>query len=77
MIKKIRTIRYFMNEFVIFNIYILELINDRIEMIKIIAEIHLVCNLKIQFLIDVDVLNSEKMNISFHNHSLTIDEEDE
>ena len=76
-IRKIRTIRYFTNEFVIFNIYIFELINDKIEMIEIIAEIHLVYNLKIKLLIDVDVLDSEKMNISFHNHFLIINNEDE
>ena len=77
MIRKIRTIKYFTNEFVILNIYISELINDRIEMIEIIMKIHLVCNLKVKLLVDVNVLNSEEMNISFCNHSLIIDEEDE
>ena len=31
MIRKIKTIRYLMNEFIIFNIYISELINNEIE----------------------------------------------
>ena len=74
-IKKIETIRYFMNEFVILNIYISELINSKIEMIEIIAKIHLVCNLKIKLLIDIDILNSEEMNISFCNHFLIINNE--
>ena len=77
MIRKIETIRYLMNEFVILNIYIFELINDKIEMIEIIAEVHLVCNFKIKLLIDINVLDSEKMNISFCNHSLIIDSENE
>ena len=77
MIRKIEMIRYFMNEFVIFNIYISELINSKIEMIEIIAEVYLVCNLKVKLFVDVDVLDSEKMNISFHNHSLIISNEDE
>ena len=76
MIKEIETIKYFMNEFIIFNIYISELINNKIEMIEIITKIHLVCNFKIKLLIDVDVLDSEKMNISFHNCSLIINNED-
>ena len=72
MIRKIETIRYVTNEFIILNIYIFKLINDKIEMIKIIAEIHLVHNLKIKLLVDIDVLNSEEMNISFCNCSLII-----
>ena len=76
-VREIETIRYLMNEFVILNIYIFKLINSRIEMIKIIAEVHLVCNLKIKLLIDIDVLNSEEMNISFHNHSLIINSKNE
>ena len=76
-VKKIKTIRYFINEFVILNIYISELINSKIEMIEIIAEIHLVHNLKIKFLIDINILNSEEMNISFCNHSLIINSENE
>ena len=76
MIRKIEMIRYFTDEFVILNIYIFELINSEIEMIEIIAEIHLICNLKIKLLVDIDILDSEEINISFHNHSLIIDEED-
>ena len=77
MIRKIEIIRYFINEFVILNIYISELINSKIEMIEIIAEVHLVHNLKVKLLVDVDVLDSEKMNISFHNHFLIINSKDE
>ena len=77
MIREIETIRYLMNEFVMFNIYISELINNKIEMIKIIVKVHLVHNLKIKFLIDVDILDSEEMNISFCNHFLIINSEDE
>ena len=66
-----------MNEFVILNIYISELINDKIKMIEIITEVHLVCNLKIKLLVNVDVLDSEEMNISFCNHFLIINSKDE
>ena len=65
MIKEIKIIRYLINEFIIFNIYISELINNRIKMIKIITKIHLIYNLKVKLLINVDILDSEKMNISF------------
>jgi len=77
MIREIETIRYLMNEFIILNIYISELINSKIEMIEIIVKVHLICNLKVKLLIDVDVLNSEKINISFRNHFLIINSEDE
>ena len=76
-VREIETIRYLMNEFVILNIYISELIKNKIEMIEIIMKIHLVCNLKIKFLIDINVLDSEEMNISFHNYSLIINSENE
>ena len=74
-VREIEIIRYLMNEFVILNIYIFELINSKIEMIEIIAEIHLVHNFKIKLLIDVDILDSEKINISFCNHFLIINNE--
>ena len=76
-IRKIETIRYFTNEFVIFNIYISELINSKIEIIEIITEVYLIHNLKVKLLIDIDILNSEKMNINFHNHFLIINSKDE
>ena len=75
-IKEIEIIRYFINEFVILNIYISELINNKIKMIEIIVKIHLVHNLKVKLFVDINVLDSEEMNISFHNHFLIINSED-
>ena len=60
MIRKIRMIRYFMNKFVILNIYISKLINNEIKMIEIIMKIHLICNLKVKLLIDINILDSKK-----------------
>ena len=76
-VREIETIRYLMNEFVILNIYIFELINDKIKIIEIIVKVHLVHNFKIKLLIDVNILDSEEMNISFHNHSLIINSKNE
>ena len=76
MIKKIETIKYLTNEFIILNIYISELINSKIEMIEIIVKIHLIYNLKIKLLIDINILNLKEINISFYNHSLIINDED-
>jgi len=76
-VREIEIIRYFINEFVILNIYISELINNKIEMIEIIMKVHLVYNLKVKLLVDVNVLDLEEMNISFHNHSLIINSKDE
>ena len=77
MIREIETIRYFTDEFIILNIYIFKLINDKIEMIEIIVKVHLVYNLKIKLLIDINVLDSEEINISFCNHSLIINDKNE
>ena len=76
-IREIKIIRYLINEFVILNIYISELINNKIKIIKIIIKVHLVCNLKVKLLINIDILDSEEINISFHNHFLIIDSKDE
>ena len=59
-IRKIKMIRYFMNEFVILNIYISELINSEIEMIEIIVKVHLIYNLKVKLLVNINVLNLKK-----------------
>ena len=40
--------------------------------LKSIIEVYLVHNFKIKLLISVDILNSEKMNISFSQQILTI-----
>ena len=75
-IRKIETIRYFTDEFIILNIYIFSLINEKIKMIEIIMKVHLVHNFKVKLFIDVNILDSEEMNISFHKHCLIIDDKD-
>ena len=64
-IQSIESIKYLTDEYVILNFYISNLINDQIEVIEIIVKVHLVCNFKIKLLIDINILNLEKMNISF------------
>ena len=59
-VRKIEIIRYFMNEFVILNIYIFELINSKIKMIEIIVKVHLIHNFKVKLLIDINILNFKK-----------------
>ena len=76
-IKNIESIKYSTDKYVILNFYISNLINDQIEIIKITAEIHLVHNLKAKLLIEIDILESEKMNISFFKQLLIIDYDNE
>ena len=64
-VQDIESIRYLTNEYMILNFYISDLVNNQIEVIEIIIKIHLVHNLKTKFFIDIDILNSKKMNISF------------
>ena len=59
----------------ILNFYIPDLVNSQIEVIEIIMKVHLVHNLKAKLLIDVDILNLKKMNISFSQQILIIDNE--
>ena len=76
-IKDIESIKYSIDEYVILNFYILDLINNQIEIIEITAEVHLVHNLKVKLLIEINILKPEKMNISFFKQLLIIDYDNE
>ena len=74
-VQNIESTRYLTNEYVILNFYIPDLVNSQIEVIEIITEVHLIHNLKAKLLIDVDILDLKKMNISFSQQILIIDNE--
>ena len=76
-IKNIESIKYSTDEYVILNFYISDLINSQIEIIKITVKVHLVCNFKAKLLIEINILKSEKMNISFFKQLLTVDYDNE
>ena len=69
-IQNIESTRYSTDEYVILNFYISDLVNDQIKIIEIIMKVHLVCNLKAKLLIDVNILNSKKINIDFFQQIL-------
>ena len=50
--------------------------SENIIVIEIIAEVYLVQNLKAKLLIDVNILDSEEMNISFSKQTLIINDEE-
>ena len=64
-VQNIESIKYLTDKYVILNFYISDLVNNQIEVIKIIVKVHLICNLKAKLFINVNILDSEKMNISF------------
>ena len=74
-VQNIESIRYLTDEYVILNFYISDLVNNQIEIIEIIAEIHFIHNFKAKLFIDVDILNLKKINISFSQQILIIDNE--
>ena len=74
-VQSIESTRYLTDKYVILNFYISDLMNNQIKVIKIIMKVHLVCNFKAKFFIDVDILNSEKMNISFSQQIFIINNE--
>ena len=59
-VQDIESTKYSTDEYVILNFYISNLVNNQIEIIEIIMKVHFVHNLKAKFLIDVNILNSEK-----------------
>ena len=71
----IESIKYLIDKYVILNFYISDLVNDQIEIIKIIVKVHLVHNFKAKLLIDVDILDLKKMNINFFQQILIINNE--
>ena len=74
-VQNIESTKYLTNKYVILNFYISDLVNNQIEVIEIITEIHLICNLKAKLLINIDILDLKKMNISFFQQILIIDNE--
>ena len=76
-VRDIESIKYSTDEYVILNFYISDLINNQIEIIKITVKIHLVHNLKAKLLIEINIFESEKMNISFFKQLLTVDYDNE
>jgi len=64
-VQNIESTRYLTNEYMILNFYISDLVNNQIEIIEIIVKIHFIHNFKAKLFIDVNILNSKKMNISF------------
>ena len=74
-IQNIESIRYSTDKYVILNFYILDLVKSQIEVIEIIVKVHLVHNFKTKLLIDINISNLKKMNISFSQQILIINNE--
>ena len=72
-IRKIVIDQHQTSEYVIASMYFLDQKNDKIVKIIIRREIHLINNLKINMLIDNDVIDSEKWNIDNEHSKTTID----
>jgi len=75
-IRDISIIKYLLNEFVIFNFFIPGVVNGKIELVEITAEVYLVFNLKVKLLLGVNILDSMGIDISFRNRTITIAGED-
>src|SRR5438874_1441521 len=60
-VRDIESIKYLTDEYIILNFYISDLINSQIEIIKITAEIHLICNLKAKLLIEIDITSKNNL----------------
>ncbi len=75
-VRGISTAKYFLNKFIIFNFFIPGVVDGKIELIEIIAEVYLVSNLKVKLLLSVNILDSIEIDISLRNKTITIAGED-
>ena len=71
-VRGISTAKYFLNKFIIFIFFIPGVVDGKIELIKITAEIHLISNLKTKLLLGVNILNNIGIDISLRNKTITI-----
>src|SRR5450755_2823420 len=76
-VKGIGRDKYISDKYVLLDFYIPNIANDRIKLVKITAEIHLVFNLKAKMLIGVNIIKTENMDINFDSRTLTIAGENE
>ena len=71
--RKIKKIKIKINEYVITQLYINNIItNKKSTIVCVIVEIYLINDLKINMLIDVNVLKSQKMIFNFKHNTLAI-----
>ncbi len=75
-VRDINIAKYSLNEFVIFNFFIPGVVDGKIELIEITAEVYLVFNLKAKLLLGVNILDNIEIDISFRNRIITIAGED-
>ncbi len=71
-VRGIGTAKYLLNEFVIFNFFILDVVDGKIELIKIMIEVYLVFNLKVKLFFGVNILDSMRIDINFRNRIIII-----
>ena len=64
-IQSIESTKYSTDKYMILNFYISDLVNNQIKIIEIIMKVHLICNFKAKLFININILNSKKINISF------------
>ncbi len=75
-VRDISTTKYLLNKFIILNFFIPGVVDGKIELMEITAEVYLISNLKVKLLLGVNILNNIKIDISFRNKTITIVGED-
>jgi len=75
-VRDISIVKYPSNKFVIFNFFIPGVVDGKIELVEITAEVYLIFNLKVKLFLGVDVLDSIKIDISLRNRIIIIAGED-
>src|SRR6266536_1712520 len=71
-VRGINTTKYLLNKFIILNFFIPDVVDGKIELIKITAEIYLVSNLKAKLLLGVNILHNIRIDINFRNKIIII-----
>ena len=75
-VRDINVTKYLLNKFIIFNFFIPDVVDGKIELMEITAEVYLISNLKIKLLLGIDILDSIEIDISFRNKTIIIVGED-
>ena len=71
-VRDISTTKYLLNKFIILNFFIPDVVDGKIELIKITAEVYLISNLKAKLLLDVNILNNIGIDINLRNKTIII-----
>ena len=71
-IRDIKTIKHVIDDYLMFFMYVKNLMNNQFVVAHLRRKIHVVDNLKVKFLLNMNVMNSKKMIVDMNQQKLII-----